>query len=167
MCILLFAANTAGAQAGKPNGVGQKGTVPVIKLAQLEQRLAHGGDTVFVVNFWATWCKPCVEELPAFDALSREYQMQAVRVLLVSLDDPRQLSAVETFVRRRGFQAEVVLMDEAKPHLWIDRVSEAWSGAIPGTMIYRSADQTKTFFERQFTLNELRSTLETIRKHAP
>ncbi len=74
-------------------------TIPVIGLAELEQRLQNGGDTTYVVNFWATWCKPCIAELPAFDKLARSVKGQAVRVILVSLDDPRELtSKVEPFV---------------------------------------------------------------------
>lgn len=80
-------------------------TIAEVSVADLEKRFAAGRDTVYVVNFWATWCKPCVEELPAFDKLSRAEANNPVVVLLVSVDSPNDRNAkVETFLRKRGFR---------------------------------------------------------------
>src|SRR5690606_6809447 len=45
-------------------------------------------DSIYVINFWATWCKPCIKELPAFEKIASEYADKKVKVLLVSLDFP-------------------------------------------------------------------------------
>jgi thiol-disulfide isomerase/thioredoxin len=56
-------------------------------------------DTIYVVNFWATWCKPCVEELPIFDSLNLEVKGQAIKVLLVNLDFVEKQRKVKDFLR--------------------------------------------------------------------
>ncbi len=143
-------------------------SIPVIGLAELEQRLQQGGDTTYVVNFWATWCKPCIAELPAFDKLARSVRGQAVRVILVSLDDPRELtSKVEPFVRKKGLLPDVVVLDEAKPHDWIDKVDPEWSGAIPATLIVQTSTGKRQFFEQEFSYEQLTTTLEHFLSKAP
>ncbi len=135
-----------------------------VNLAQLQTRIHRGGDTTYVVNFWATWCRPCVEELPAFEALARKYAEQPVRVLLVSLDSPAEReSKVEAFIRRKGYQhCRVVLLNEPKPHVWIDRVDPSWSGSIPATLFIRG--ERRLFGEFQFNEELLDSTFRTFRE---
>jgi thiol-disulfide isomerase/thioredoxin len=131
--------------------------VEEVRLSQLQQRLASGKDTTFVVNFWATWCKPCVEELPAFDKLSRNHQDEPVKVILVSLDNPAEReSKVEPFIKRRGYTfCEAVVLNEPKPHLWIDRVDQSWSGSIPATLFIQG--RRRMFGEFQFSPELLES----------
>lgn len=138
-------------------------SVPDVTLADLERRFAAGSDTVFVVNFWATWCRPCVVELPAFDHLARtsgSYQ-RPIKVLLVSLDAARDRTAkLEPFVRKRGMACEVVRLNEVAPHLWIDRVDSTWQGSLPATWIV--ARNRRVLFEREFTQRELLDTVHSF-----
>lgn len=137
--------------------------VDVVRLQDLEKRFQAGGDTTFVVNLWATWCKPCVAELPWFEKLHREAQStRPITVLLVSLDTPAMLQSVERFVAKKGISASVLVLNEAKPHTWIDRIDSTWSGAIPATLIVQDGGRTRHFFEREFTYQELRTTLSTV-----
>lgn len=138
--------------------------VPQIGLDELELRWKNGGDTTFVVNFWATWCKPCVAELPAFDKLQRSMSGK-VKVLLVSLDSPSErTTTVQTFVTRRNLSAEVCLLNEPRPHTWIDRIDPDWSGAIPCTLILNAKHAKRAFYERDFTEAALRSTVDEFLK---
>ncbi|MBM4177877.1 MAG: TlpA family protein disulfide reductase [Ignavibacteria bacterium] len=132
--------------------------VEEVRLSQLQQRLHAGRDTAYVVNFWATWCKPCVEELPAFDKLSRTYKDQPVKVILVSLDNPAEREAkVVPFLTRRGYEyCDAVVLNEPKPHLWIDRVDQSWSGSIPATLFIK--DGRRLFGEFQFSAELLEKT---------
>lgn len=128
--------------------------IEVVDFEGLEPRLHLTADTTYVVNFWATWCKPCIKELPEFDRLAEEYSDEKVKVLLVSLDMSEHLETkLEPFVEKRGVKSEVVLLDDPKANEWIDKVSPDWSGAIPATLIYRG-DQ-REFFEKSFTYEEL------------
>jgi thiol-disulfide isomerase/thioredoxin len=132
-------------------------SVPTVTLRDLERRFERGGDTTYVVNFWATWCKPCVAELPYFDKLARTSNARPVVVLLVSLDRAAdKATKVEPFLRARGYRCEAVLLDEPKPHLWIDRVDPSWSGAIPATLFVQGA--RRAFHEQEFTQATLDST---------
>lgn len=135
-------------------------------LDEVMGRLAAGGDTTYVVNFWATWCKPCVAELPHFDKLYREQRDSGVVVLLVSVDDPKELTKkVAPFVRRKAYLPQVVLLNESKPHEWIDRVDPTWSGAIPATLFFRNG--RRLFRETEFTFEELRHELKEFMKGSP
>ncbi|MBI2795003.1 MAG: TlpA family protein disulfide reductase [Ignavibacteria bacterium] len=139
-----------------------------MSLDDMESRLKEGKDTVYIVNFWATWCKPCVKELANFDRVARENQDNAVRVLLVSIDDKSTLNTtVKPFVQRQDLQAEVLMLDELKPHVWIDRVDSSWSGAIPATMLVQTSTRRREFFEQEFSYVELNNKLSDFLKGTP
>ena len=134
--------------------------VPVIGLKQLETRLANGGDTTYVVNFWATWCGPCVKELPYFETLGANNSDKNFKVLLVTLDFVENLeSKVIPFVERKEVKSEVLLLDESNPNDWIPRVSEKWSGAIPATIFVNTQKKTRHFHEGSFMEGELETKL--------
>lgn len=140
-------------------------TIAEVSVADLEKRFAAGRDTVYVVNFWATWCKPCVEELPAFDKLSRAEANNQVVVLLVSVDSPNDRNAkVETFLRKKGFSCETAMLNESNPHIWIDKVDPSWSGAIPATLFVSQGK--RLFKEQEFTYRILDSTFNTFREQS-
>ena len=108
---------------------------------------------VLVVNFWATWCKPCIKELPAFEKLQDVYADKNVSVVLVSLDFPDQLELLRDFIAEKDLKSEVVYLDDSNANEWIPKVNEHWSGAIPATFI--KTDKNKKFYERSFTYQEL------------
>jgi thiol-disulfide isomerase/thioredoxin len=111
-------------------------------------------DTVYVVNFWATWCKPCVEELPGFDSLATKTAGLPVKVLLVCLNFREEISAkVNPFLKSKGIKAECVLLDEVNGNDFVDKISPAWSGAIPATwFVYR---EQRVLVEKNIKLSEL------------
>lgn len=105
---------------------------------QLEPLFHKNNDTTYVINFWATWCKPCVAELPYFEELNRKVQGEKVKVILVSLDFPRKLrSDLLPFLRNRNIQSEVIALIDGDYNAWIDKVNPEWGGEIPVTYIYR------------------------------
>lgn len=124
----------------------------------LEPFLHQEDDFTYVINFWATWCRPCVAELPYFEQLRENYLSQNVHVLLVSIDFSK---AVETslipFLKKEKLKSEVVLLDDPDANSWIPKVDENWSGAIPATIIYNK--DKRAFFEKSFTYEELESEL--------
>ncbi|UOQ51864.1 TlpA disulfide reductase family protein [Hymenobacter cellulosivorans] len=135
---------------------GRAQQVSVIKFADLQQRLSRQNDTTYVVNFWATWCAPCVKELPLFEQLGTSQAGKKVKVLLVSLDYASQLDKkVKPFVQKRGLKSEVVLLNESDPNSYMDKVDPKWSGAIPFTLIWNGKKNRRATFERKFTQAEL------------
>ena len=142
---------------------GRAQTVSVISFDQLDSMTQNTGDTLVVFNFWATWCKPCIAEMPAFDSLHRAYAGRKVRVVFVSLDFISQLDRrVRPFVEKRRYAPPVVLLDAPDPNSWIDRVSPEWSGAIPATLVVNNARNIRNFYEREFTFDELQSIIQPL-----
>jgi thiol-disulfide isomerase/thioredoxin len=124
-------------------------TIPVLDFPTFEKRINTPGDRIMVYNFWATWCKPCVEELPFFQAIPTEVDGIPVEVVFVSLDFASQLdSRVVPFVEKRNMQQEVILLNAGNPNIWIDKIDSSWSGAIPATL-FRYKD-TRRFEERSY-----------------
>jgi thiol-disulfide isomerase/thioredoxin len=139
--------------------------VTVIKLPELQKRLSRQNDTTYVVNFWATWCAPCVKELPYLDQLSTTYAKQKVKVLLVSMDYASQLDKkVKPFVAKRGLKSEVVLLNEPDPNSWMDKVDSKWTGAIPFTILVNSAKKKRATFEQELTAAELNKQVQAFVK---
>ena len=135
--------------------------VVVIRFPELQKRLARPTDTTYVVNFWATWCGPCVKELPNFEQLRAANVGNKVKVLLVSLDYASQLEKkVKPFVKQRGLKSEVLLLNESDPNDWIDKVDAKWSGALPFTLIFNNQTKQRTSFERELSAAELTAALQ-------
>lgn len=133
----------------------------VYKINDLLNRLKNK-DTTYVVNFWATWCKPCVKELPAFDSLLKQ-DRNLVKVLLVSLDFKEDIEKkVNPFLLKNKVKCEVVVLDEVNGNDYINKISTEWTGAIPAT--YFKNKKKEIFAEQQVNLNELILNLEELMK---
>lgn len=129
-------------------------TLEVYDYNGLKPLLYTNDDTIYVVNFWATWCAPCVKELPYFEALNKNYKASNVEVLLVSLDFPRQYETrLKPFLKEQNIQSKVVCLDDVDQNTWVADIDSSWSGALPATLIYRG--NTRKFFEKSFTYKEL------------
>ncbi|HEX2935328.1 MAG TPA: redoxin domain-containing protein [Bacteroidales bacterium] len=130
--------------------------VPVLNFNQLEPYLHRQTDTLYFINFWATWCVPCREELPAIEAIGEKYKNDKLKIYLVSLDFPKQLeSRLIPFIRTNKIKSDVILLNDPDQNRWIDKVDASWSGEIPFTVIY---DRTsRKSYAKAFTLQELES----------
>lgn len=137
--------------------------IPFVKSGQIEQWKQADTDTVWVLNFWATWCAPCVAELPSFEKLNANYADQKVKVVLISTDFKREVETrVKSFVKKKKLKSQVVFMDESNPNNWIDLVSPEWSGAIPATLIISKRKNQYLFFEKQLSYEELETALRSV-----
>lgn len=126
----------------------------VYDYAGFEKFLNKKDDKVYIINFWATWCAPCVKELPYFEKLNTEYSDKNVKVLLVSLDFPHLYeSKLKPFIKNKKLKSKVVALDDVDMNAWIPKVNENWSGSLPATIIYKNS--TSKFFEQSFTYEEL------------
>lgn len=120
-----------------------------------EWLLERDAEMTYVINFWATWCVPCVKELPYFESLNEQYAKDNVKVVLVSLDFKENLnSRLLPFIEEKGLKSEVILLADDHTNDWIDKVDTSWSGAIPITLFLKG--EKRLFVEKQYhSLKEL------------
>ncbi len=129
-------------------------TVDVIKFEDLEAKYSSNSDTVYLVNYWATWCKPCVEELPDFIKINKELKDKPFKMILVSLDFPKQIeSRVIPFIQENQIEAEVVVLDD-DANVWINKVNKDWDGDIPVTQVIQK--NKKEFYNSTLNYKELK-----------
>ena len=104
-------------------------------------------ENIYVINFWATWCAPCIKELPYFEKLNAENKN--VKVILVSLDSKKDLDKkLIPFIEKRKLKSKVLLLADKDYNSWLSKVDADWSGAIPATLILNG--KKKQFAERDF-----------------
>lgn len=124
----------------------------------LKPLLFNNDGKVYVINFWATWCAPCVKELPYFEQLREKYKDKNVEIVLVSLDFPHQFKTkLKPFIKDRNLKSKVVVLDDVDSNSWIPQIDKDWSGSIPATIIYKN--DKRSFYEQSFTYNELEEEL--------
>lgn len=122
-------------------------------------------DTIYVINFWATWCKPCVAELPYFEQLHKQTQDKKIKVVLVSNDTKKALTdKLPQFIAEKQIQSKVLFMNETNANEWIELLNKNWSGAIPATWIIKPNEQRELFHEGELTFEELTKLINQLNK---
>lgn len=145
--------------------------IPFVKAQRVElvdrNWIAHmsqnNSDTTYIINFWATWCKPCVEEIPHFEKLNATYKNQKVKVIMVSCDFKKQLETrVIPFIKNKKMESKVVFMNEINPDTWIDKVDSKFTGAIPATLILNGSKDFRYFNEGETTFEQLETIVKPL-----
>ncbi|UXP33906.1 TlpA family protein disulfide reductase [Reichenbachiella agarivorans] len=130
--------------------------VEVIQFDQLNTIITEKDAPIRVINFWATWCAPCIKELPQFEALYEKYKSQNMEVILVSMDFVENLDdKVKKFALKKSLKSKLYLLNETDYNSFIDKIDPTWSGAIPATLIVDSRKNKRIFFEKEFKEGEL------------
>jgi thiol-disulfide isomerase/thioredoxin len=132
-----------------------------LKISPLMNRIQQGADTSYVVNFWATWCIPCVEELPLFGRIDSIHKNEKVKVILMSLDFERDMETkMLPLLKKKNIHAEAHLVDEINDNEWMPKVDRSWQGNIPATLIVNTKNNYRLFLPRETTRNEIDSFLK-------
>lgn len=119
----------------------------------LEKEIFIDNDTTYVINFWATWCKPCVKELPYFEILNNKFVGQKIKVILISLDFKNQIELkLKPFIEKGNYKSKIVLLLDNKYNTWIEKVDSNWSGSIPATLLIKG--NNRIFAEHEFESEE-------------
>jgi thiol-disulfide isomerase/thioredoxin len=132
-------------------GGGQMAAIEKIKITDLESYIAHS-DHPLIINFWATFCVPCVKEIPYFESAVRQFKDQKVELLLVSLDLPVYYPArIAGFVQKSGFGSRILWLNETDADYFCPKVDARWTGGIPSSLFINNATHYRRFFDRQLT----------------
>jgi thiol-disulfide isomerase/thioredoxin len=123
---------------------------------------ASAPDTVYIINFWATYCMPCVAELHEFNTLENKFKGRAVKVILVSLDfkDDHDNGKLGHFIERKGLTSEVVWFAETDPNVFIPQIDNSWQGSIPATLMLYPGKKNRQFIEGPITAGKLKRIAE-------
>jgi len=131
---------------------------------ELEPIFHYQNDTTYVINFWAMWCKPCVEELPHFEAIRKNYTDKKVKVILVSLDFGANVDErLSKFSAKKHVNSHIVILDDPDADAWISKVAEKWDGALPATVVYNK--NKRDVFTRQVSYEDLAESIDKMNHH--
>lgn len=132
--------------------VGNSQSIPKWKMDDVVRSFSKKNDTVYVVNFWATFCKPCIAEIPDFIRIVEKYKTQKVKLLLVSLDLPAFYPArIAAFAKKNNYNTNIVWLNETNADHFCPMIDKKWSGAIPSTIIVNNKTGYRKFVEDQIS----------------
>lgn len=139
----------------------QSQTIPKWKIQDVVNYYTKNNDTTYVVNFWSTYCQPCIEEMPYLQSISKKYAINRVKLVFVSLDTksfyPKKLKA---FLKKKKITTSIIWLNETNADIFCPAVDKKWSGAIPATIIVHNKKGYKQFYEQQFTPQQFETALK-------
>lgn len=129
--------------------------IPAVSAEQLI-KYTSSKDTLYIINFWATWCPPCVQELPEFNEIKSKYKDAKVKVLLVSLDFKQDYPyKLARFVEKKQLAPEVLWMSDTDPNQFIPKIDDSWGGSIPATIMVHPGKGFRHFTEGSVTARQV------------
>jgi thiol-disulfide isomerase/thioredoxin len=132
----------------------------IIDFPTFEAMTSKNSGKIRIFNFWATWCAPCIREMPYFEKIHAEDE--DIEVIFISMDDGRKPERVMNFIEKRNIKSPVYLLDEVDFNSWIEKVDPEWSGAIPATLFIQPNGE-RSFFEGELTYDELKSMISQLK----
>ena len=130
---------------------GRSQTVKRVKIGEIED-LIRNADYPLVVSFWATWCRPCIHEIPYLQETVEKYSDRNVELVLVSLDFKESFpSVIESFVRKNGYKASFFWLNETNADQFCPKIDPKWDGSIPATLFVNNKTGYRKFYDRQLT----------------
>lgn len=125
--------------------------VKKIKITDLEDYIRNS-DHPLVISFWATWCSPCVEEIPYLQEGVAQFKDQKVELVLVSLDFPRDYPKnIDSFIKKKNFDATFYWLDESNADYFCPKIDPRWDGGIPANLFINNQTGYRRFFDRALT----------------
>lgn len=129
--------------------------IQVVKIEQLKKVYTHANDTTYIINFFATWCGPCMQEMPILNQFYEDNKNTSKKLIFVSLDNAAYLKKLPTKLKKIGIKAPVYLLNESNDFSWLPYIDKRWQGSIPATMVVNGNKNVKAFFETPLEKGQL------------
>jgi len=129
----------------KSRAVAAGSLAPLDEMAFRRMVAEHRGK-ILLVDFWATWCSPCLAEMPKLVALSAARKQRGLDLVTISCDEPEQEMAAAQFVDRQGAPAPRYVRHAKSDDDFINAIDPKWSGALPALFLFdRNGKQVQSF----------------------
>lgn len=136
--------------------------IKAVKITDLEKMIAES-KTPLIINFWATWCIPCLEEIPYFMKEVKKHVKDSLTLLLVSLDmDEAYPAQIKKTIAKRKITVPVQWLDETNADYFCPKIDPKWSGAIPATLFVNNQTGYRKFFEEKLSEEKLKQEIMAI-----
>lgn len=134
--------------------------IRLVSIDEVISEMQKQDDTTRVLNLWATWCAPCVKELPYFEEVHQSLKGdEKTKIILLAVEDTEK--KVLAHISKNQMQATVWLLNEKDANYWIPKINEEWGGEIPVTIVKNTALKNEVFHSGELSKEEL---LELIQK---
>ena len=134
-----------------------------IKIEDLQKMVGGSAGKIQVLNFWATWCAPCIKELPLFEQLNATRKDIEVSLISIDLDLDPNPDKIYRFIDRKKLKSTVYILDERDPNTWIDKIDKSWSGAIPATLVVNLENGKRRFIEKELKEGDLEEIINSVK----
>lgn len=126
-------------------------TIKKVKITEVEEYIKNS-DHPLVVNCWATWCAPCVEEIPYFMETVKKYSDQKVELLLISLDFSTSYpNKIQELIKKKHFDATFFWLNETNADYFCPKIDPKWDGTLPSTVFINNKTGYRQFYGRPMT----------------
>ena len=137
-------------------------SIPSWKITDLENYISKS-DTPVVITFWATYCIPCIKEIPYFQEVVKKHKDKGVKLILVSLDFKEDYpNRIRSFANKRKFTSPIVWLDETNADYFCPKVDSAWSGVMPATLFINNKKGHRSFFEEEMPKGKFEAEVKKI-----
>lgn len=138
--------------------------IPSVKVTELAKTIRESKGPL-IVNFWATFCIPCMQEMPHFQQMAEKYKAQGVSILFVSLDLKGYYpDSIIKAVKKHNIFQPVAWLNETNADYFCPKIDSSWSGGMPSSLLVNNATNYHRFFEEQMSAEELESAIQEMLK---
>jgi thiol-disulfide isomerase/thioredoxin len=136
-------------------------SVKKIKATELEKTIEESR-TPLIVSFWATFCVPCIQEIPYLEGLVKQHEKDSIKLLLVSLDLLEDYNKIRPLASQKKFISSIVWLNETNADYFCPKIDSSWSGAIPATLFINNKTGYRKFYEQQLKEEQLKKEIMAI-----